>query len=111
MKAFALAVTVASLVIGSISFAQIVDRSDRDVAASGDSNQAIATPGANAPAPIPGANSFMEGQARSLLEAKGYSIMSGLTKDDDGIWRGNGQKDGSIRSVWVDYKGNVGEIR
>jgi hypothetical protein len=37
--------------------------------------------------------------------------MSRLEKDDDGIWRGKGQKNGSFANVWVDYKGNVGETK
>ena len=35
-------------------------------------------------APLPGANSFTEGQAKSRLEANGYSDVSGLKKDENG---------------------------
>lgn len=112
MKALALAIITANLLIGAISHAQVMDRSSPDaVGTSDDSNQAVATTSANAPTPEPGANSFTEGQARSRLEANGYSIMLPLTKDDDGIWRGKGQKGGRVISVWVDYKGNIGEVR
>jgi putative membrane protein len=30
-----------------------------------------------------------------------------MTKDADGIWRGQAEKDGKTTSVAVDYKGNV----
>ena len=43
---------------------------------------------ADANAPLPGANSFTEGQAKSRLEANGYSAITELKKDDQGVWRG-----------------------
>src|SRR4051812_16913397 len=39
----------------------------------GDHNQAVATTGQNATAPAHGASSFTEGQARSRIEANGFS--------------------------------------
>jgi hypothetical protein len=84
--------------------------SSRDAAAaSGNSNQAVATTNANAPTPARGANSFTEGEARSRIEANGYSNVSGLTKDDNGVWRGKAQKGSQQAQVWLDYKGNVGQ--
>jgi hypothetical protein len=78
-------------------------------AASGDSNQAVATTSANADQPAKGSNSFTEGQARSRIAGKGFSHITGLKKDHDGIWRGKAQKDGQSTDVWLDYKGNVGQ--
>jgi hypothetical protein len=60
-----------------------------------------------AAAPVAGANSFTETQARSRLEEHGYSNVSGLTKDDQSIWRGKATKDGMLVSVAVDYQGNI----
>jgi hypothetical protein len=80
-------------------------------AASGDSNQAIATTSANAAEPAKGANSFTEGEARTRLENNGFQDVSGLQKDQDGIWRGKARKDGRQADVWLDYKGNVGTSR
>jgi hypothetical protein len=77
-------------------------------AASGNTNQAVATTGANAPAPAKGANSFTMGEARSRIEKNGFANVNGLAKDNDGIWRGTAQKDGKSASVWLDYKGNTG---
>ena len=46
---------------------------------------------------------------RSLpLLVSGVVMAEELTKDNDGVWHGKAQKDGSVTSVWLDYKGNVG---
>lgn len=61
------------------------------------------TPGA----PVAGANSFTEGQAKSRIEAKGFTAVSGLKKDDAGVWRGQAQQSGKTVTVSVDFQGNV----
>jgi hypothetical protein len=77
---------------------------------SNDSNPAIQRQEpSSAAGPAKGANSFTEGQAKSLIEGKGYTNVSGLAKDGDGVWRGRGQKEGNQLSVWVDYRGAVGQ--
>lgn len=58
-------------------------------------------------APLKGSNSFTEGQARDRALAHGVESVSGLKKDDDGIWRGAGTQAGKPVQVAVDYKGNV----
>ena len=78
-------------------------------AASGDNNQAVVTTGANADQPAKGANSFTMKQARGRIAKKGYTNVTGLKKDHDGVWRGTGSKDGQPVQVWLDYKGNVGQ--
>jgi len=71
-------------------------------------NRAINTGGANtSAAPVAGANSFTEGQAKSRIEASGYSSVTELKKDDNGVWRGKGMKDGKSVTVSVDFQGNV----
>nr|WP_069883034.1 PepSY domain-containing protein [Bosea sp. BIWAKO-01] len=69
------------------------------------------TPSPNAPAdanaPLPGANSFTEGQAKSRLEANGYTAVSELKKDDNGVWKGRATHDGQPVNVSVDYRGNI----
>src|SRR5215208_1147061 len=57
--------------------------------------------------PVKGANSFTEGEARSRLEDKGFSGVSALKKDDDGIWRGRAMRSGQQVDVALDYQGNV----
>jgi hypothetical protein len=72
------------------------------------STPAIANPNGNNPgAPAAGANSFTKAQAKSRIEAAGYSDVSNLTKGKNGIWRGTASKDGTTVSVALDYQGNV----
>ncbi len=58
-------------------------------------------------APLAGANSFTESQAKARIEANGFSNVSGLKKDDGSIWRGTAMKDGKSVSVALDYQGNI----
>lgn len=72
------------------------------------SNNAVSTTSANnAGHPVAGANSFTEDQARSRIEAKGFSKVSGLAKDSSGVWRGTGMMSGAPHDVVLDYQGNV----
>lgn len=69
---------------------------------------AVANPNANNPnAPAAGANSFTESQARSRIEKAGFSNVSGLRKDKNGIWRGTASKGGATVDVALDFQGNV----
>ncbi len=77
-------------------------------AASGNDNQAVVTTPANATTPAHGANSFTRGEASRRLAARGFSHVSGLKKDNNGVWRGQAMHDGATTAVWVDYKGNAG---
>lgn len=54
-----------------------------------------------------GANSFSEGQARNLLTSQGYSDVSKLMNDSQGIWRGNAMSGTKRVRVSIDYKGNI----
>ena len=84
---------VAALAVSTSAFAQ---------------TPAVKSPNANNPAaPVAGANSFTEGQAKSKIEANGYTNVSGLKKDDNGIWMAAGMKDGKAVMVALDYQGNV----
>ena len=58
--------------------------------------------------PAKGANSFSQGEANSRLTANGFSGVSGLKKDSDGIWRGTAMQNGQSVNVWLDYTGAVG---
>ena len=57
--------------------------------------------------PVEGANSFTEGQARGRIEKAGYTNVSGLAKDDSGVWRGTASKGGKQVRVSLDFQGNV----
>jgi opacity protein-like surface antigen len=58
-------------------------------------------------APVAGASSFTEGQAKSRIENMGFADVTGLKKDDNGVWRGRAMKGGQVVDVSVDYQGNV----
>jgi hypothetical protein len=63
--------------------------------------------GTNRPA-LPGSDSLNEDETKLRIEAKGYSSVSGLQKDDRGIWRGNAtMKDGRSVVVILDLEGNI----
>jgi hypothetical protein len=77
-------------------------------------NRDANTPAVNSPnsppnpnAPVAGANSFTEGQAKSRIEDKGFKNVSGLKKDDNGVWRGKADQNGKSVTVSIDFQGNV----
>jgi hypothetical protein len=74
----------------------------------GPNNPAVNTTGTNNPgAPVAGANSFTEGQAKSRMEQAGYGDISELKKDDNGVWRGKAKKGGTSMEVSLDFQGNI----
>jgi hypothetical protein len=77
-------------------------------AKSGPNNNAVNSPGQNnSNAPVAGRNSFTEGQAKSKIEEAGYTKVTDLKKDDNGVWRGKATKGGAATAVSVDFQGNV----
>ena len=54
-----------------------------------------------------GRNSFTEVQARGRIAKAGYTDVSKLAKNQDGVWQGTAMKGGAKVSVALDYKGNV----
>jgi len=72
-----------------------------------DSSATAPAPKTSPGAPVAGANSFTESQAKARIEARGFSNVSALKKDDKSIWRGTAMKDGKSVSVALDYQGNV----
>ena len=54
-----------------------------------------------------GANSFTEAQARSRLEQRGFTAVSALVKDTDGVWQGTATRNGIAVKVGLDYKGDI----
>ncbi len=58
-------------------------------------------------APLKGANSFTEQQAKDRAIAFGMSDVNGLAKDSEGIWRAKAMHDGKSVNVAIDFKGNV----
>jgi hypothetical protein len=77
-------------------------------AQSGPGNNAVNRSGQNnSDKPVAGRNSFTEGQAKSKIEGAGFSNVTDLKKDDNGIWRGKASKGGTHSAVSVDFQGNV----
>lgn len=83
---------------GKLTQAAFMDACKADVYAT-----AAPDPGA----PLKGANSFTEGQAKDRALAHGATDVGPLTKDDNGVWRGPAKRDGKPAQVAIDYKGNV----
>jgi hypothetical protein len=103
MRSLFVIVAAASLVVGGA-----LAQTQYPPANSGPSNPAVKTTQGNNPnAPVAGANSFTMGQAKTRIEAKGFSKVSALTKDKSGVWRGKAEKDGKPMDVSVDFQGNV----
>jgi hypothetical protein len=76
-------------------------------------NRDANTPAVNTPnsppnpgAPVAGANSFTAGQAKSRIEARGFTNVVGLKKDSE-VWRGTATQGGKSVKVSVDFQGNV----
>lgn len=61
----------------------------------------------NSAMPVSGANSFTMREAKSQIEAKGYTHVAKLKKDKSGVWRGMAMRDGTAGPISVDYQGNV----
>ena len=81
-------------------------------AQSGPNNNAVNSSGQNnSNAPVAGRNSFTESQAKSKIEEAGYTSVSELKKDDNGVWRGKASKGGSSSEVSLDFQGNVNPIK
>jgi hypothetical protein len=79
-------------------------------AATGPQNRPVnssESPNRMSAAPVKGANSFTEGEARARMERLGFTGIKGLQKDNNGIWRGQAMKDGRTVSVSLDFQGNV----
>src|SRR5690242_21799798 len=106
MKALYAAAAVA-VFAGALAHGAVAQNS-RQPANPNPSTPAVASPNANNPgAPAAGANSFTEAQAKSRIEKAGYSNVSALSKDKDGIWKGKASKGATSVDVGVDYQGNV----
>ena len=96
----------AAVLSASPSWAQNPPATDRP------NNSAVNSPGQNnSNKPVAGANSFTEGQAKSKIEEAGYTNVTALKKDDNGVWRGKASKGGSMADVSVDFQGNVNSAK
>lgn len=116
MKTRALALMIGACTAASSAFAQQADtNSDASKPAQQPIQRIIEQPAVSGEETgaipenklIPGANSFTEGQARSRIEGAGFTNISPLKQDAQGIWRGMANR-GAIRvAVGLDFRGNV----
>ena len=59
-------------------------------------------------AAAPGHNSFTQSQAIGHLTNAGYTNVTGMTQDDQGVWHGQAtNKSGKSVAVSVDYQGSI----
>lgn len=73
-------------------------------------NPAVKSPSDTASHPLAkGHNSFTKSQAQSRLEKAGYTDVTGLTLDQDGLWQAQASKNGQSIHVALDYKGDIAE--
>jgi len=102
-KTLGLAVVLGIIGAGA-AFAQTIATTPR-----GNSPAVIATsPDAKGVAPpVAGANSFTEGEARSRIEASGYTNVTELKKDAQSVWHGRAMKGGTSVRVALDYQGTI----
>ena len=54
-----------------------------------------------------GRNSFTQHQAQDRIAKAGYSNITPLVKNKNGVWQGKANKDGATVNIALDYKGNV----
>jgi opacity protein-like surface antigen len=76
-------------------------------AQNGPQNGAVNSSDQKVNTPVKGRNSFTEGEAKSRIEKNGFTNVSQLRKDDNGVWRGRAMKNGAQVDVALDYQGNV----
>ena len=101
MKLIQTVILASALLTSASAFAQNQPAKD------GPGNNAVNSQQKNSEAPVAGRNSFTEGQAQNAIEKAGYTNVSDLKKDDNGVWRGKASKGGASTAVSVDFQGNV----
>ena len=100
MSRYMMAATAAAALLASSAMAQGQQQGSHNPAIKDNSPHAVH-------APAHGANSFTEDQARGRIAHAGYSRVSALRKDGNGVWRGTAYRGNRRVAVGLDYKGNV----
>jgi len=105
-----LAVTIALFLAGGAAMAQEAPATQPSTPAPSALMSSQASPditNTNPAAPLAGANSFTQDQARARLGANGFTNIGALSKDANGVWRGQATKGGKGFTVAVDFQGNI----
>lgn len=96
------------VIAGAVTLLSTVAFAQQPAANTSGQTPAIATPETKNPtAPVAGQNSFTEAQAKERLEAAGYTAVTGLLLDSQGVWRAKASKGGTTSDVGLDYQGNI----
>ena len=96
------------IVIAALAGLSVTSALAQQPAKDGPNNNAVNSPNQNnSNAPVAGRNSFTEDQAKERITGAGFTAVSGLKKDDNGVWRGKATKNGAQSDVSVDFQGNV----
>ena len=94
-----LAAALAATLLSTTAFAQHSGNSH---------NPAVKNPhAATAHVAAKGRNSFTQSQARGRIQKAGYTRVSGLAKNRNGVWQGKAFRGKRPVHVALDYKGNV----
>ncbi len=96
----------AAALVGASTFGAYAQTSTTP-ATDGDTPAVATSDTKHATAPVEGANSFTEDQAKERLIEAGYMDVASLKLDDKGVWRGTAMKDGKSVNVALDYQGNI----
>lgn len=96
------------LAIGGSTCAFAHESAGAAVEQSAPANAAVKSPDDTASAPLAaGHNSFTMEQARARIKKAGYTDVSTLTKDTNGLWNGEATLNGRRVPVSLDYKGDI----
>jgi hypothetical protein len=109
MKTVTSIVIAAGLLLGGIQAAAAQDQATPPAASSdAPANSAVKSPDDAASSPLAkGHNSFTKSQAASRIKKAGYTQVSGLVLDADGLWQASAMRGGQPVKVALDYKGDV----
>jgi hypothetical protein len=96
------------IILGIVAAAAFTSSASAQTAKSGSHNPAVKDSSVGkVVAPANGRNSFTRAQATGRIAKAGYTGVSNLVKDTNGVWRGAAMRDGKRVQVGLDYKGNV----
>jgi hypothetical protein len=108
MKTVSSILVAAGLLFGTAQWAMAQDQPAPTASSAAPSNPAVKSTDNTASAPLAkGHNSFTKSQALSRIKKAGFSQVTDLTLDADGLWQASAMRDGQAVKVALDYKGDV----
>ncbi len=108
MKTVSTIVFAAGLLICATQVATARDQPAPAATPEAPANAAVKSPDDATTAPLAkGHNSFTKSQALSRMQKAGYTQVTGLTLDADGLWQASAMRAGQPVKIALDYKGDV----